>query len=61
MHTIACQLESLFYAGSGEGTNEIPMGPTNKDESFADPVIQRLFSPPPDLTHEHIEKARYPH
>ena len=57
-HTIACQLESLLFADVGDGKTKVPMSPTNTEESFADPVLQRPYSPPPELTKEQIEKAR---
>ena len=57
-HTIACQLESLLFADVGDGKTKVPMRRTNTKESFADPVLQRPYSPPPELTKEQIEKAR---
>ena len=57
-HTIACQLESLLYTGAGGGTTKTPISTTNTEESFADPVLQRPFIPPPVLTEEQIEKDR---
>ena len=57
-HTIACQLESLQFAGADDGESKVPMSPTDTDRSFADPVLQRPYSPPTELTKEQIEKAR---
>ena len=34
------------------------MSPTDTDQSFADPVLQRPYIPPTELTKEQIEKAR---
>ena len=40
-HTIVCQLESLLFASADDGESKVPMSPTDTDQSFADPVLQR--------------------
>ena len=57
-HTTVYQLELLFYTGAGGVTTMTPMIPKNTEESFADPVLKRPYSPPPVMTEEQIEKTR---